>query len=167
MRVTNNIAVLTAIICCLQMSYVFAQRNSNIGKYEIETECLGIEMDGSVTLRSWGTGQTKKAALENALKNAVSDVLFKGINKGNPDCYTDPLITEVNAGIKYEDYFNRFFSERTKDYKHYVSGKDERIANKLFRKGTGDSRSLTYSMVVRVLRSKLKEQLIEDGILKK
>lgn len=167
MRVTNNIAVLTAIICCLQMSYVFAQRNSNIGKYEIETECLGIEMDGSVTLKSWGTGQTKKAALENALKNAVSDVLFKGINKGNPDCYTDPLITEVNAGIKYEDYFNRFFSERTKDYRHYVSGKDERIANKLFRKGTGDSRSLTYSMVVRVLRSKLKEQLIEDGILKK
>ena len=35
----------------------YAQRNSNIGHYSIETECLGVEFDGSVTLRAWNGPQ--------------------------------------------------------------------------------------------------------------
>ncbi len=166
MKYTIKISVLIVIFCYLEIYRGFAQRNSNIGNYSIETECLGVEMDGSVTLRAYGTGQNKIAALEKAKKNAVRDVLFNGIRKGNPDCNAEPLITEVNAEMEYEDYFNKFFAERMGKYKHFVSGKDERFDNKIFRKGMGDARSVTYSVIVRVLRSKLKEQLIEDGILK-
>ena len=48
----------TVIIVCLMLIAGFwvvdvtAQRNSNIGYYTIEPECLGTELDGSVTLRS-------------------------------------------------------------------------------------------------------------------
>ena len=68
------------------MSHVSAQRNSNIGFYIIEPECLGVELDGSVTLRSWGTGRNRIDAVDQAKKNAVYHVLFKGIRKGNPEC---------------------------------------------------------------------------------
>ena len=166
MKHVIKISVLIVIFCYLEIDSGFAQRNSNIGKYNIESECLGIEMDGSVTLRAWGTGQNKSTALEKAKKNAIREILFNGTRKGNADCYSEPLIPEVNAEMKYEDYFNRFFSDKRGEYRHFVSGKDERLDNKIFRKGMGDSRSVTYSIVLRVLRSKLKEQLIEDGILK-
>ena len=150
----------------LFLSDGLAQRNSNIGRYTIETERLGVEMDGSVTLRAWGTGRNRFDAVDQAKKNAVRDVLFKPTRNGSSDCNPHPLVPEVNAEMKYEDYFNRFFSDRRGSYKKFCSGKDERISNKIFRRGMGDSKMVTYSVIVRVLRSELKEQLREDGIIK-
>lgn len=136
-----------------------AQRNSNIGYYTIESECLGSELDGSITLRAWGTGRNRFDAVDQAKKNALREVIFKGIRKGSPECNQRPLLPEVNAEMKYEDFFNRFFSDRTDDYKKFCSGKDERLDNKIFRRGRGDSKMVTYSVIVRVLRAELKDYL--------
>ena len=165
----KNIIQTLGFIFLFGMLFFFdglAQRNSNIGRYTIETECLGVEMDGSVTLRAWGTGRNRFDAVDQAKKNAVRDVLFKPTRNGTSDCNPHPLVPEVNAEMKYEDYFNRFFSDRRGSYKKFCSGKDERISNKIFRRGMGDSKMVTYSVIVRVLRSELKEQLREDGIIK-
>lgn len=156
----------TLFACFFWNTETYAQRNSNIGHYSIETECLGVEFDGSVTLRAWGTGRNRFDAVDQAKKNAVRDILFKSMRKGNGDCNPHPLVPEVNAEIKYEDYFNRFFSDRKGIYKQFCSGKDERLSNKIFRRGMGDSIMVTYSVIVRVKRSELKEQLREDGIIK-
>ena len=136
-----------------------AQRNSNIGYYTIESECLGSELDGSITLRAWGTGRNRFDAVDQAKKNALREVIFKGIRKGSPECNQRPLLPEVNAEMKYEDFFNRFFSDRTDDYKKFCSGKDERLDNKIFRRGMGDSKMVTDSVIVRVLRAELKDYL--------
>ena len=165
----KNIIQTLGFIFLFAMLFFFdglAQRNSNIGRYTIETECLGVEKDGSVTLRAWGTGRNRFDAVDQAKKNAVRDVLFKPTRNGSSDCNPHPLVPEVNAEMKYEDYFNRFFSDRRGSYKKFCSGKDERISNKIFRRGMGDSKMVTYSVIVRVLRSELKEQLREDGIIK-
>ena len=165
----KNIIQTLGFIFLFGMLFFFdglAQRNSNIGRYTIETECLGVEMDGSVTLRAWGTGRNRFDAVDQSKKNAVRDVLFKPTRNGSSDCNPHPLVPEVNAEMKYEDYFNRFFSDRRGSYKKFCSGKDERISNKIFRRGMGDSKMVTYSVIVRVLRSELKEQLREDGIIK-
>ena len=165
----KNLTLILGFTCTLaffSISHGNAQRNSNIGHYSIETECLGVEMDGSVTLRAWGTGRNRFDAVDQAKKNAVRDVLFKSSRKGSGDCNPHPLVPEVNAEIKYEDYFNRFFSDKRGSYKKFCSGKDERLSNKIFRRGMGDSKMVTYSVIVRVLRSELKEQLREDGIIK-
>ena len=140
-------------------SNLTAQRNSNIGYYTIESECLGSELDGSITLRAWGTGRNRFDAVDQAKKNALREVIFKGIRKGSPECNQRPLLPEVNAEMKYEDFFNRFFSDRTDDYKKFCSGKDERLDNKIFRRGMGDSKMVTYSVIVRVLRAELKDYL--------
>ena len=141
------------------ISDLTAQRNSNIGYYTIESECLGSELDGSITLRAWGTGRNRFDAVDQAKKNALREVIFKGIRKGSPECNQRPLLPEVNAEMKYEDFFNRFFSDRTDDYKKFCSGKDERLDNKIFRRGMGDSKMVTYSVIVRVLRAELKDYL--------
>lgn len=166
MKRINKISAIIFVLFLMSIDGVFAQRNSNIGRYTIEVECLGIEMDGSVTLRAWGTGRNRFDAVDQAKKNAVRAILFKGMRKGNADCNPRPLVPEVNAEMKYEDYFNKFFSDRRDIYKHFVSGKDERLDNKIFRRGMGDSKMVTYRVIVRVLRSELKEQLREDGIIR-
>ena len=130
--------------------------------YNYETECMNTEMDGSETLRAWGSGRNKRDALEQAKKNAVRDVLFKGIRNGNGECSSRPLMTEVNAAERYESYFNTFFKDGG-EYTNFISMRDTK--NRSYdSESTGQQDK--YGTVVRVLRSKLKEKLIQDNILK-
>jgi hypothetical protein len=136
------------------------------GNYSYKTECLGVEMDGSQTVKVWGNGRNKWDAIEQAKKNAVKDVLFNGIYEGKQECEKRPVVAEVNAQQKYETYFNKFFADDG-EYKNYVSLKDERIGQKILRDRKGARQSVTHGVVVRVLRAELKQKMIEDGILKK
>ena len=135
------------------------------GNYTHKTECLGLELDGSQTLKAWGNGRNRLDAVEQAKKNAVNEVLFNGIYEGKQDCDKRPLLLEVNARQNHDDYFNLFFADGG-EYKNYVSLKDERIFQKVSRDRKGARESVTHGIVVRVLRSELKKKLIQDGIIK-
>lgn len=128
-----------------------------------ETHCLGVELDGSQTLLAWGEGKNKSDAEEQAKKNAVRDVIFKGIHAGKSDCTRPPLVNTPNAQQKYEDYFNAFFADGG-DYKNFISMADQKWRS-------GDKEHYQYgekrSVTVRVLRSELKKKLQNDGILPK
>lgn len=130
--------------------------------HERQVECLGVELDGSQTLRSTGTGNTKSDAVEQAKKNAVWAVLFDGIRQGKPGCDMRPLINEANANEKYEDYFNIFFADGG-EYKKYVSMEDEKRRSK---EKSKNKYYKNYTITVRVLRNKLKTRLKEDNIIK-
>ncbi len=141
-----------------------SQRKTTVaGNYSYETECLGVELDGSQTLRVWGTGRNKKDAVEQAKKNAVREVLFKGI-RGGGECEVKPLVTEVNAEDKYANYFNKFFRDEGL-YKFFVNLKDEKVINRIFRESKVSKNTVTIPVVVRVQRAQLKEQLLQDNIL--
>jgi hypothetical protein len=148
----------------LTVSVAYSQKET-AGNYAYKTECLGVELDGSVTVKSWGNGRNSSDAVEQAKKNAVRDVLFNGINEGKPDCFNKPLVFEVNAQQKNEDYFNKFFSDGG-EYKNYISLRDERIFDKLSRDKKKARQSVTKGLVVRVLRSELKQKLIDDKLIK-
>jgi len=132
--------------------------------YNYKTECFGIELDGSQTVKAWGTGRNRFDAVEQAKKNAVNDVIFKGINEGVQSCHMRPLIIEVQAREKYEDYFNTFFADDGK-YLEFVSLKDERILQKLNRDWVKSREGVTNGIMLRILRSDLKKQLIKDKII--
>lgn len=154
---------ISAALLTLTLIYSCGSSPKTVGAhYSSETECLGAELDGSQTVRAWGTGRNKTDAVEQARKNAVRDVLFKGITKGTGDCYAKPLILEVNAQEKYEYYFNTFFQDGGA-YKAYVSNEDTRSGSSV---SSSTSTQVKYGVVVRVLRSELKERLIADQILK-
>ena len=75
-------------IACLVCSCSQPPRLATYQKQEIE--CLGVEGDGSQTLRVTGTGRNKADAVEQAKKDAVSAVIFKGIRGGLQGCGTPP-----------------------------------------------------------------------------
>lgn len=158
-------------ITVLFLFAIFIQTNAQTttGAYfEYEPECLGVELDGSQTLRVWGVGRNKKDAVEQAKKDAVRAVAFKGIRGGLSGCNTKPVIFEVNAEEKYEDYFNVFFMDNG-EYLKYVSMKDEKRVN-LFKKDKEKEKSkhfVKYAITVRVLRSELKKRFEDDNILQR
>ena len=145
-------------------SISFSQKKT-AGYYTYKTECLGVELDGSQTLKAWGNGRNRADAVEQAKKNAVRDVIFKGIIEGKQDCNQKPIVFEINAQEKYEDYFNAFFADGG-EYKNFISLKDERIFDKISRDRKKTSESVTNGIVLRVLRAELKKKLITDSIIK-
>jgi len=153
------------LVTFLVVSGAYAQKK-NAGNYAYKTECMGVELDGSQTLKAWGNGRNRSDAVDQAKKNAIRDVIFNGISEGKQECNVKPLIFEVNAQEKYEDYFNKFFADGG-EFKNFISLRDERIFDKISRDKKKARESVTHGLIVRVLRTELKEKLIADGIIKK
>lgn len=99
------------VILCMLMVFttsvtIMAQKQAIYDRSSIK--CMGVELDGSQTLRVLGYGRNRSDAKEQAMKNAVWAVVFDGIREGVSGCNMRPLVTEVNARERYEDYFNVF-----------------------------------------------------------
>ena len=96
--------------CLLLLVFAGCSSKKSVSSYHsFESECLGVELDGSETLRAWGRGKNRTDAIEQAKKNAVRDVLFKGVAAGSRECSVRPLVTEVNAQERYA-YYGTFFT---------------------------------------------------------
>ena len=145
--------LLMLLICAMSLLNVYAQKNPVYARSSIR--CLGVELDGSQTLRVQGYGRNRSDAKEQAMKNAVWAVIFDGIREGAQGCNMRPLVTEVNAKERYEDYFNLFFSDNG-EYKKYVSLRDTKK-----RSGgrSKDKLGYAYDLTIRVLRAELKARL--------
>lgn len=146
------IAIMTVAVETAFSQTVYAQTS---------IKCLGVELDGSQTLRVQGYGRNRSDAKEQAMKNAVWAVIFDGVKDGVAGCNTRPLVTEVNAKERYEDYFNVFFADNGA-YKEYVSLRDTKK-----RSGAKDKDKVGYAyiMTVRVLRAELKARLRADNVI--
>lgn len=127
------------------------------------TECLGIGMDGSQTLRVWASGRNKTDAIEQAKKKAVYDVVFSGIQAGNGGCNAYPVVDEANARKKYEEYFDLFFADNGA-YTQYVStsGQKKSAMQRFYGDGTQ-----TLGLIVTVNRSALRQRFESDNIIVK
>lgn len=137
------------------------QISSDYAYLGFTTECLGVELDGSQTLRVFGIGKDKADAIEQAKKNAVRDVIFRGINAGSGECFQRPLINEVNAQEKYSYYFNPFFKDKG-DYSAFVRLDEKRQSRIKAANNTQEN----WGVVVTVDRAGLQQKLINDGIIK-
>ena len=152
----------------ISMLFVFAlvscksPQKAISGNYSYKTECLGMENDGSQTVKAWGNGRSRDEAVEDARKTAVRDVMFNGIRNGKPDCNVNPVVGEVNARDKYAEYFNKFFADKGA-YTQFISEK----YNMEVTIGAKQAGVLeTYGVIVRVLRQDLIVKMKNEGILK-
>ncbi|MDO4171520.1 MAG: hypothetical protein Q4E63_07915 [Prevotellaceae bacterium] len=152
--------ILVAIVAMLA-SFTSGMAQTKAVYARSSVRCLGVELDGSQTLRVQGYGRNRADAKEQAKKNAVWAVIFDGIRDGAEGCNTRPLVTEVNARERYEDYFNIFFADNG-EYTKYVSMRDtkKRSGGKV-----KDKTGYAYDLTVRVLRAELKARLKADNVI--
>lgn len=153
----------TMVIMCFITSCKTPTKVANeYATYGFEISCMGLDPDGSQLLRSWGTGINKSKAIEQAKKNAIEAVIFKGITNGTGDCNKRPLVNEVNARERYESYFSRFFTDGGA-YNRYVTLEEKRTS----RIKSANSALEAWSVVVRVDRNALQSRLVEDNVISK
>lgn len=144
-------------------TFAYADAQTQTVQSRSSVRCMGTELDGSQTLRVQGYGRNRADAKEQAMKNAVWAVVFDGIRDGVAGCNMRPLVAEVNARERYEEYFNIFFADNGA-YKEYVSLRDtkKRSGGKV-----KDKLGYSYDLTVRVLRAELKSRLVADNVIDK
>lgn len=156
--------VFISIASILTFHSLKAQVSRSGSNYEYPIRCLGVELDGSVTLESYGKGRNYVDASEQAKKMAVYDVIFEGIKDGNGGCNSNPLVFAPNPQELYSSFIANFFKDGGK-YNDFVSLSDERLSNKFNRNAKKGKRAQQRMVVVRVDREGLKKYLAENSIL--
>lgn len=149
--------IIAFFFCTLTIN---AQRDKIL--YKRTVRLIGVEHDGSETLRIVSYGRNKNDAKEQAMKDAVYIAIFEGIKEAASGPNSRPILDETNAREKYQEYFDVFFTDNG-DYRNYVSLIDtkNRSSNK-----TKTKIGYNYEMTVRVLRSQLKSRLQADNVLR-
>ena len=136
--------------------------HTTAASYASECEYLNHEGDGSITVRAYGQGRNRGDAMAQARKNAIEQVIFKGIYVPGNSALSRPLVYEVNAREKYEDFFNTFFRDGG-DFNSFVNGDDRRInTNEKHWSGT----QVKISTTLTVERGLLKQYLKDINIIK-
>lgn len=152
---------LTLFICIIFVFGCSPQRQMST-YYNYESECIGIGLDGAQTIIAYGAGMNGKEAITQSLKNGMSDLLFKGIISNTPECNLKPIVAEVNAKDKYENYFNNFFTTGG-DYLKFINGSSsKKWPTKV---GQNGSPRVMYKTTFHILRSDLRKKLVEDHII--
>lgn len=161
MKIKHTLIVLTGIFLFAAAGCKTPTVISGENAYtEFTTQCLGVNANGVQTLRTFGSGINKGKAIEDAKRNAVETVIFKGITDGTGSCNKRPIVNTPNAREKYEEYFNAFF--RTGGaYNNYVTLEEKRTSRI---KSSSSSMEL-WGVVVNVDRTALRERLINDNII--
>lgn len=148
--------ICTVFIFSLSFSCIAQVKQTKTASYyKYETECLEDKMDGNFIFMAWGSGSTKKEAIDQAKRNAINDILFKGINKSN--CNVRPLILEVQAKDKYRNYVANLFR---KDYLNYIFVEKSPKSKKKSRSQT------VYGVKVKIDVEGLRNKLKSDNIIK-
>lgn len=129
---------------------------------ENTVQYLRDQGDGSITVRVAASGRNYADALEQAGKFALRQAIFHGITVPGNSLLSKPLVTEVNAEEKYQFFFNSFFSEGG-DYSRFISTQDKRSRSDQLSKEMVSVRAVS---TIRILRSDLKDYLLENKIIK-
>lgn len=151
-----------AVAMAVVMTSCNPQKVTTTAFYEVRSEFMNMEGDGSVTVRAYGVGRYRGDALEQARKNAVRDIVLYGVDvPGNPHL-SRPLITEANAEEKYANFLYMLLEDNGA-YKYFVSREDRRReTNEKYWTG----KQMKMSTTVRVLRPQLQQYLKENNIIK-
>lgn len=156
----KRLFLFTAALLMLAVQQTQAQ--TRIGEQSVLPTCqyLNTEMDGSITVRSYGDGKRHKDAREQARKNAIYQIVFKGIQANGQTIR--PLVGEANAYERHEAYWAKFFADGG-IFSEYATSEDEKFTAK--KRDHGRTQNI-HGAVVRIKRGELKARLIQDGIIK-
>lgn len=138
-----------------------AEKDTKAWRYEIEAINVGVQ--GTYLIKAWTYSKKPDVAIEQAKKNAVHGIIFKGFagKQGVPG--QKPLVSNVNLEEEKGDFFNLFFKDGGKYMKFVTISNDGNI-------GAGDrlkvGKEYKIGVMVSVNIAELRRDLEEAGIVK-
>lgn len=132
--------------------------------YDFKSKVLSVNYDGTYVIRTQVRARNAAIGLFNdAMRKAVQEVIFDGVESGsNGVLPLKPILFDMNAREKYEDYFNVFFRDGG-DWTKYASLQDKRTGSTRYKRT--EAQSVDF-VTVTVDRAALKQRLTADGLIK-
>lgn len=138
-----------------------ANKDTEAWRYEIEP--VGTGTQGSYQIKVWSYSKKPKVAIEQAKKNAVHGIIFKGFASSQGATGQKPLAPNPNLEQEKEDFFDLFFKDGGKYQKYVTLTNSGAIA-------AGDrvkiGKEYKIGIIVSVNVAGLRKDLEEAGIIK-
>ena len=146
--------------------------NEETKNWRYEIECEGVGQQGVFIIKVFSYSRRKDVAIEQAKKNAIHGVIFKGIPSGKQGCVNQPpLARSSNLEQQKRDYFNSFFSEGGKYMKFVNLTTDGAVkaSDRYVVGGRGFLKRKQYKIgvIVSVNMARLRQELEEAGVIRK
>ena len=80
----NNLTKTLFVVClgfCSLSTNAQNKQTKTASFYDYNIECLEDKKDGNYIMMAWGAGSTKKEAIDQAQRNAISHIIFNLIRK--------------------------------------------------------------------------------------
>jgi hypothetical protein len=122
-----------------------------LGNYVYKTASVDVR-NTQILVTAWGKGMSDEEALAEAKRNAIYDILYKGILDGNPSVRFPAIFLKNNAEALNSSFNAQFFS-KDGPYLQYAS---------LYDKAISQSRSKKIRKASRVLNSAIEYQILVD-----
>lgn len=133
--------------------------NSSAAYRQLETEIVKNDLDGYVTLKAFGNGLNETDAIEQAMRNAVNEVMFKGIANGDGTKNVPAIFRNPNIRLDNQNYFEDFF---LRDYPRYV----QVLQKYRDMEGYGSGERINMGVLLKVDVNGLRRHFRSDGLLK-
>ncbi len=138
-----------------------ANKDTEAWRYEIEAVQTGVQ--GTYLIKVWSYSKKSKIAIEQAKKNAVHGVIFRGFTGTATVPGQKALTSNVNLEEEKEAFFKPFFADGGKYMKFVSSSNDGAIAAEDIMK---IGKEYKIGVVLSVNISALRKDLEEAGIIK-
>jgi len=162
----KKILVLVSILLIATIGCKSKLKTRELGAYTYKTSCVS-EQNGKLLVTAWGRGTSYDECLNEALKNSIKDVIFKGIFDGNIACKKPAILGRPNAEKENQLFFESFFSEKG-DYRLYAVRYDEVRSQNHSKKIRKTDRVLNMALEFQVLidRNGLEKLLQNTNLVK-
>ena len=159
--------VLTILFVMASIS-MFSQARKKADKateeFRYEVECAGIGTDGTYLIKVWSYSKKPNVALEQAKKNAVHGIIFKGFAGGGRGCTSQkPLASSPGVESQHEEFFKLFFADGG-NYMKYVSVSSDGNVDAGDRMKVG--KEYKVGVIVSVMKDALRKDLEAAGVVR-
>ncbi|MFM7684268.1 MAG: hypothetical protein ACKO7P_16240 [Bacteroidota bacterium] len=155
------LAFLTLPYICMAQSKKKADKETTQWRYEIEA--VGTGTQGTYQIKVWSYSKKPETAIEQAKKNAVHGIIFKGFPDKDRVKGQKALAQSPNLEQEKEDFFKAFFKDGGKYQKFVTLTNNGAIA-------AGDrikiGKEYKIGVVVSVNVTELRKDLEDAGIIK-
>jgi hypothetical protein len=138
-----------------------ANKDTEAWRYEIEVVQTGTQ--GTYLIKAWSYSKKPDVAIEQAKKNAIHGIIFRGFTGTSTVPGQKALTNNVNLEEEKADFFNPFFAEGGK-YMKFVSTSGDGAVAAEDRMKVG--KEYKVGVVVSVNVSALRKDLEDAGIIK-
>lgn len=116
--------LMTIAFACLFMivnAQAKKKANKDTERWRYEIECVGVGKPGTNLIKVWSYSKKPHIAIEQAKKNAIHGVVFKGFAKGSRGCFAQKaIVKDINTQDEKKDFFKDFFKSKDGKFMRFV-----------------------------------------------